>query len=173
MICRDEAEKMEIIHLVEHSNLSVKRTLEELNVPRSTFYRWYQQYQADGELGLIDHRPNPHQVWNCIPLEVKQQVVELALEHPDRSPRQIAWLFTDEKGYFISESSAYRILKSFDLVESPAFQVISAAEHFKQPPKRIHELWRTDFTYFKIQGWGGTISPRSWMISLAISWLGN
>jgi hypothetical protein len=28
---------MEIIHLVEHSNLSVKKTLEELQVPRSTF----------------------------------------------------------------------------------------------------------------------------------------
>ena len=154
MIRRSEAEKREIIHLVEHSALSVKKTLDELQVPRSTFYRWYKQYLEEGEAGLVDHRPNPHQVWNRIPQEVKQQVVELALEHPDRSPRQIAWLFTDEKGYFISESSAYRILKSFDLVESPAFQVISVAEHFKQPTKRIHELWQTDFTYFKIQGWG-------------------
>ena len=154
MIRRGQAEKREIIHLVEHSALSVKKTLDELQVPRSTFYRWYKQYLEEGEAGLVDHRPNPHQVWNRIPQEVKQQVVELALEHPDRSPRQIAWLFTDEKGYFISESSAYRILKSFDLVESPAFQVISAAEHFKQPTKRIHELWQTDFTYFKIQGWG-------------------
>lgn len=154
MIRRDEAEKREIIHLVEHSALSVKKTLDELQVPRSTFYRWYKQYLQEGDAGLVDHRPNPHQIWNRIPQEVKQQVVELALEHPDRSPRQVAWLFTDEKGYFISESSAYRILKSFDLVESPAFQVISAAEHFQQPTKRIHELWQTDFTYFKIQGWG-------------------
>ena len=154
MIRRSQAEKREIIQLVEHSALSVKKTLDELQVPRSTFYRWYKHYLAEGEAGLVDHRPNPHQVWNRIPQEVKQQVVELALEHPDRSPRQIAWLFTDEKGYFISESSAYRILKSFDLVESPAFQVISAAKHFKQPTKRIHELWQTDFTYFKIQGWG-------------------
>ena len=154
MIRRGQAEKREIIHLVEHSALSVKKTLDELQVPRSTFYRWYKQYLEEGEEGLVDHRPNPHQIWNRIPQEVKQQVVELALEHPDRSPRQIAWLFTDQKGYFISESSAYRILKSFDLVESPAFQVISAAEHFKQPTKRIHELWQTDFTYFKIQGWG-------------------
>jgi transposase InsO family protein len=154
MIRRSEAEKREIIHLVEHSALSVKKTLAELQVPRSTFYRWYKQYLEEGEEGLVDHRPNPHQIWNRIPQEVKQQVVELALEHPDRSPRQIAWLFTDEKGYFISESSTYRILKGFDLVESPAFQVISAAEHFKQPTKRIHELWQTDFTYFKIQGWG-------------------
>jgi len=154
MIRRDETEKMEIIHLVEHSTLSVKRSLEELNVPRSTFYRWYKRYQEEGEAGLIDHRPNPCQIWNRIPQEVKQQVVDLALQHPDRSPRQIAWLFTDQQGYFISESSAYRILKGYDLVETPAFTVISAADHFKHPTKRVNELWQTDFTYFKIVNWG-------------------
>ena len=154
MIRRDEAEKLEIIHLVEHSNLSVKRTLEELNIPRSTFYRWYQQYQQEGETRLIDQRPNPRQILNRIPLQVKQQVVDLALQHPDRSPRQIAWLFTDKEGYFISESSTYRILKGYDLVESPAFTVISAADHFKHPTKQVNELWQTDFTYFKILGWG-------------------
>ena len=46
------AEKREIIHLVEHSDLSVKRTLAELNVPRSSFYRWYQQFEVDGLPGL-------------------------------------------------------------------------------------------------------------------------
>ena len=154
MIRRGEAEKREIIHLVEHSALSVKKTLDELQVPRSTFYRWYKQYLEEGEAGLVDHRPNPHQIWNRIPKEVRQEVVELALEHPDRSPRQIAWTFTDEKGYFISESSTYRILKGFDLVESPAFRVMTAAEKYQHPTKRVHELWQTDFTYFKIQGWG-------------------
>jgi putative transposase len=151
---RGEAEKREIIHLVEHSALSVKKTLDELQVPRSTFYRWYKQYLEEGEAGLVDHRPNRHQIWNRIPQEVKQQVVELALEHPDRSPRQIAWMFTDEKGYFISESSAYRILKGFDLVETPAFRVMSAADKYQHPTHRVYELWQTDFTYFKIQGWG-------------------
>ena len=76
--------------------MSVKKTLEELQVPRSTFYRWYKHYLEEGEAGLVDHRPNPHQIWNRIPKEVRQEVVELALEHPDRSPRQIAWLFTDQ-----------------------------------------------------------------------------
>lgn len=154
MIRKSDAEKREVIHLVEHSALSVKKTLDELQVPRSTFYRWYKQYLEEGEEGLSDRRPSPHQVWNRIPKEVKQEVVDLALEHPDRSPRQIAWLFTDQKGYFISESSAYRILKGFDLVESPAFRVMSAADHFQHPTKQVHELWQTDFTYFKIQKWG-------------------
>jgi len=37
MMRYSQSEKMEIIHLVEESELSVKQTLEELNVPRSSF----------------------------------------------------------------------------------------------------------------------------------------
>ena len=43
-----QAEKMEIIRLVEESDHSVKRTLEELDVPRSNFYRWYHRYAEEG-----------------------------------------------------------------------------------------------------------------------------
>ena len=45
---RPQGERMEIIHLVEHSDLPIGKTLEELDVPRSTFYRWYQKYQEHG-----------------------------------------------------------------------------------------------------------------------------
>jgi len=151
---RSAEEKCEIIHLVEHSEISVRKTLRELDVPRSTFYRWYASYQEEGETGLIDKRPRPRQFWNRIPETVRQQVVDLALEHPDKSSRQLAWLFVDQEGYFVSESSVYRILKRFDLIESPAFKVIKAADKFKHPTKRVNELWQTDFTYFKIAGWG-------------------
>jgi transposase-like protein len=40
-----QSEKMEIIRLVRGSQLGVKRTLEELDVPRSSFYRWYRRYR--------------------------------------------------------------------------------------------------------------------------------
>ncbi len=43
-----QAEKMEIIRIVEQSELSVRRTLEELNINRSTFYNWYRRYSEDG-----------------------------------------------------------------------------------------------------------------------------
>ena len=42
------AEKLEIIELVETSDQPVKRTLAELGVPRSTFYRWYERYRMAG-----------------------------------------------------------------------------------------------------------------------------
>jgi transposase-like protein len=149
-----QAEKMEIIRLVEQSEWPVTRTLEELGIPRSTFYRWYDRYRTAGYDGLADRKPGPRQFWNQIPDEVRLQVVDLALERPDQSPRQLAWQFTDEEGYFISESSVYRILKSYDLVTSPAFNIIKAGDKFEHPTKRVNEMWQTDFTQFKVMSWG-------------------
>ncbi len=154
MMRRSQAEKIEIIHLVEHSELPINRTLEELDVPRSTFYRWYQRYQDEGFDGVADLKPRPRQFWNRIPDIVRDQVVQIALEHPDKSPRQLAWHITDTEGYFISESSVYRILKGFDLVSSPVFQMVSAKDKYEKPTRRVNELWQTDFTYMRVQGWG-------------------
>jgi transposase-like protein len=60
-------EKLEIIRLVERSNLPIKATLAELGVPRSTFYRWYLRYQEQGPDGLSDRNAGPRQFWNRIP----------------------------------------------------------------------------------------------------------
>ena len=147
-------EKMEIIHLVEHSNLSVKKTLEELQVPRSTFYSWYQRYQEHGMDGLKNKKLKVKQFWNRIPDHVRGQIVNLALEYPDESPRQLTYRFIDDKAYFVSESSVYRILKGYDLIESPAFEVITAKNKFDNPTKRVNEMWQTDFTQFLVVDWG-------------------
>jgi putative transposase len=48
------SEKLEIIRLVERSHLPVKRTLDMLGIPRTTFYRWYDRYLSLGEAGLVD-----------------------------------------------------------------------------------------------------------------------
>ncbi len=154
MMRRSQAEKIEIIHLVEHSELPISRTLEELDVPRSTFYRWYQRYQDEGIDGVNDLKPRAKQFWNRIPDIVRDQVVQFALEHPEKSARQLAWQITDTEGYFISESSVYRILKGFDLITSPVFHMVSAKDKYEKPTKRVNELWQTDFTYLKVQGWG-------------------
>lgn len=145
---------MEIIHLVEHSNLSVKKTLEELQVPRSTFYSWYQRYQEHGMDGLKNKKLKVKQFWNRIPDHVRGQIVNLALEYPDESPRQLTYRFIDDKAYFVSESSVYRILKGYDLIESPAFDVITAKDKFDNPTKRLNEMWQTDFTQFLVVDWG-------------------
>jgi transposase InsO family protein len=148
------SEKMEIIRLVEQSSLSVKKTLKELGVNRSTFYNWYRRYLEYGYDGLADKKPGPRKFWNKIPEHVREQIVDIALDQPDKSPRELAWSITDNEGYYISESSVYRILKSYDLITSPAYIVLSAKDKFEHPTKRVNELWQTDFSYFKIIGWG-------------------
>jgi putative transposase len=148
-----QSEKMEIIRLVENSEWPVKRTLKALGVPRSTFYAWYKRYQEEGFDGLA-RRTATRPVWNKIPEEERQQVVDVALEHPDKSPRQLAYYIIDQHETFVSESSVYRILKARDLITSPVFQIVTAASEFKHKTKRINQLWQTDFTQLKVIGWG-------------------
>jgi putative transposase len=151
---RTASEKLEIIRLIEGTELPVRATLRQLGVPRSTFYGWYQRYLALGFDGLHDKKPAPRPRWNAIPDKVQQQVLQLALERTDLSPRELACRYTDEKRYFVSESSVYRILKAADLITSPAYILMSASEAFQNPTARVHEMWQTDFTYFRIINWG-------------------
>ena len=148
------SEKLEIIRLVERSHLPTRRTLEKLGIPRTTFYRWYDRHRAFGVAGLEDRDSGPGRVWNRIPDDVRREIVDLALEEPELSPRELAVKFTDTKGYFVSEASVYRLLKAHDLITSPAFVVIKAADAFKDKTTAPNQLWQTDFTYFKVIGWG-------------------
>ena len=148
------SDKTEMIRLVEQSHLPARQTLEKLGVPRSSFYRWYDRCQHGGPEALADRPARPDRVWNRIPENVRSQIIELALETPELSPRELAVRFTDEKKYFVSEASVYRLLKAQDLITSPAYIVIKAADEFKDKTTAPNQLWQTDFTYLKITGWG-------------------
>jgi putative transposase len=138
------SEKLEIIRLVEQSHLSARRTLQKLGIPRSTFNRWYDRFLAGGVDALEDRRPRPNRVWNRIPDEVRDQLIDLALNEPELSPRELAVTFTDTKGYFVSESSVYRLLKVHDLITSPAFSGVDfhrdLTRDFRREVTRLH-VW--------------------------------
>src|ERR1700690_4592 len=88
------SEKAEIIKLVEQSHLPARHTLDKLGIPRATFYRWYDRYRGSGIEALADHRSRPDRVWNRIPDDVRGQIIDLALELPELSPRELAVRFT-------------------------------------------------------------------------------
>ncbi len=51
---RTASQKLAIIRLVEDSELSVRRTLDEIKVSRTSFYRWDSAYERDGLDGLAN-----------------------------------------------------------------------------------------------------------------------
>ena len=159
--------------MVEGSHLPATTTLKKLSIPRATFYPWYDRYRDGGLEALADHRSRPDRVWNDICDKVRELIIELALDGPEPSPRELAVRFTDERRYFVSGASVYRLLRAHDLITSPAYVVIKAADEFKDktPPEpaladRLHlpEDHRLG---------AGTTSRRCWTTSPATSWPGS
>jgi transposase InsO family protein len=62
--------------------------------------------------------------------------------------------FSKQPGEPLLEAPVYRLLKAHDLIASPAFIVIKAADAFKDKTTAPNQLWQTDFTYLKVIGWG-------------------
>jgi transposase-like protein len=64
----------------------------------STFYRWYEGYLARRR-GPGRCQSAPRRVWNKLPPTVAAAVVELALQQPVLSPRELATAFVDHQQY--------------------------------------------------------------------------
>jgi transposase InsO family protein len=101
-----------------------------------------------------DRSSRPDRVWNRISDDIRAKIIDLALDQPELSPRELAVHFTDTESYFVSEASVYRLLKAHDLITSPAFIVMKAADEFHTKTTAPNQLWQTDFTYLKVIGWG-------------------
>ena len=85
-------------------------------------------------------------MWNRIPDDVRSRVVILVLDEPELSPRELAVRFTDVERYFVSEASVYRLLKAHDLITSPAFITMKAADGFDRRLRRTSSGRPTSLT---------------------------
>ncbi len=61
-----QREKYEIIRLVEQSDLGVIRTLKQIKVNKTTFYKWYNAYLNDGYDGHKRKQSVREHSWNRI-----------------------------------------------------------------------------------------------------------
>ena len=89
-------EKETIVLTVKRSELSISEALKRLGIPRRTFYNWYKRYAAGGLDALRETPRRVQNTWNRIPDIVRQIVVELSLEHPELTPRELSVLLLEE-----------------------------------------------------------------------------
>ena len=141
------AEKASILANVESSALPKRQVLRDLGVPKSTYYRWLKQPRLDDRPGGC---PTP---WNRLSPPEEQAVLAAARRSPELSCRQLAAWITDNKGFSVSESTVYRILRREGLVKSPEMQ-LKAAKEYHRKTTGPHQMWATDASYFKVIGWG-------------------
>lgn len=146
--------KWEVIDLVRRSLLSKRHTLEELGIPRSTYFRWQRRFRQQGEVGLVDRRPQPGTVWNRLTPQEEEAILREALRQPDLSSRELACWMTDHGGFSVSESSVYRLLKSHGLIREVQVLGFPAGKEYLVKTTPINEQWQSDASYFFVVGWG-------------------
>ena len=147
-------EKMEILSLVESSDLPRAQALKRMDIPKSTYCRWMRRFRSAGTQGLEDCKPKRHGSWNKLLPEQQDKILELATFHPEWTSRQIAFYISDYEGYTVSESTVYRILKKNDLVPDRTSKTFPASSQYHTRTTGINQMWQTDATYLKVQRWG-------------------
>ena len=146
--------KLEVLRAVEASDFPVREVLAQLEIPRSTYYRWRRQFRRGGLAGLRDRPPGPRRVWNQILPKERDQILETALLFPEWSPRQVSCQVTDRCGFTVSESSVYRILKAEGLTREVQPRSFPAQSEYRIKTTRANQQWQTDATYLLVKNWG-------------------
>jgi putative transposase len=147
-------EKLELLLAVERSGFSISESLVRLDIPSSTYYRWKGKFTRLGKKGLKDKSSRPHKQWNQTLPEERNKVLKLALKYPKLSARELSFSVTDKEGFYISESTVFRILKEEGFIRSRSVSSFPASKEYHTKPKRINEQWQTDASYFLIKRWG-------------------
>jgi transposase InsO family protein len=144
-------EKGEILALVSASGLPRRQALAHLGLPKSTYYRWLRR-QTEGR--LQDKRCGSSLPWNKLRPEEEKRILSQARASPQLSARQLALHLVDSEGWYVSESTVFRILKREGLIKPAEIVGFKAGKEYHRKTKRPNELWATDCAHLKVINWG-------------------
>jgi transposase InsO family protein len=145
------AEKREILALVAGSGLPRRRALDHLGLSKSTYYRWLRR-QSEGR--LQDKKGGSSISWNKLRPEEEARILTQARASPELSARQLALQLIDSGGWYVSESTVFRILKREGLIKPAEVVGFKADKEYHRKTKRPNELWATDCAHLKVADWG-------------------
>jgi putative transposase len=120
-------------------------------MPKSTYYRWLRR-QTEGR--LQDKKGGSLLPWNKLRPEEKVVILNQARASLELSARQLALNLVDMKGWYVSESTVFRILKQEGLIKPAEIVGFKAGKEYHRKTKRPNELWATDCAHLKVIDWG-------------------
>jgi transposase InsO family protein len=120
-------------------------------MPKSTYYRWLRR-QAEGR--LEDQKGGSRIPWNKLRPEEVARILTRAQASPELSSRQLALHLVDKEGWYLSESTVFRILKREGLIKPAEVIGFKAGKEYHRKTKKPNELWATDCAHLKVFDWG-------------------
>jgi transposase InsO family protein/transposase-like protein len=147
-------QKLEILRHVESCELAVRKALKRLAVPPTTYYRWRSDFRRFGIEGLRDKASSKGKGWNRLLPEERETILEVADAQPEWSSREVACYVSDHKGFTVSESSVYRLLKRLNLVKPREVKTFPAGPEYTVKTRRPNQQWQTDAAHILVKNWG-------------------
>jgi putative transposase len=144
-------EKKEILAIVAESGLPRRQALLHLGMPKSTYYRWLKR-QTEGR--LQDKKGGSSVPWNKLKPEEEARILKRSRASPELSARQLALEIVDTEGWYVSESTVFRILKREGLIKPAEVTGFKAGKEYHRKTARPNELWATDCAHFRVVDWG-------------------
>ena len=149
----EPADRIDLVRKLDLLEGGRSKMLQDLGIPRSTFYHWRSEYDRKKEAAFVRER-SVRRIWNKLESNETEQVLDIALKNPELSPRLLAVKITDEESFSVSESTVYRLLKQRGLIYSRPLPEMPAAKEWKKKTTRPDEMWQCDGTNLFIVGWG-------------------
>jgi transposase InsO family protein len=122
-----------------------------LGLPKSTYYRWLRR-QTEGR--LQDRKGGSPLPWNKLRPDEESKILTQARLSPELSCRQLALKLIDAEGWYVSESTVFRILKREGLIKPAEIIGFKADKEYHRKTNRSNEMWATDCSYLKVIDWG-------------------
>ncbi len=133
-------EKSNILTREEETRWGKRRLLAQLQVPKSTYYRW----RARELQGKQDSSTASTRIpWNKLSPPEEAAVLAAARESPEWSSRQLAAWITGHRRLSVRESTVYRLLKREGLVKPPEMKLLAGKE-YQHKSSGPHRMWATD-----------------------------
>jgi len=139
LMSSQKAGVIEAVRSGKAQGVPITQTLQQLGLPRSSYYRWGQARLPEGE-----RFPSP---WRLRP-EEQAAILALKQAEPWLSPRTISGRLR-QQGVVVSPSSAYRVLKAEGWVE-PATLREKPWDEPRYEPFRPNQLWGADWSLLRI-----------------------